>query len=45
MGRWSGSCRGSIQRRHGHIMQELARDMRQLRTFTSSAAMYEYTVG
>ena len=26
-----GSCRGSIQRRHGHIMLELARDMRQMR--------------
>jgi hypothetical protein len=27
----------------GHIMLELARDMRQKRTFTPSAAMYEYT--
>jgi len=27
-----GSCRGSIQRWHGHIMLELARDMWQMRT-------------
>jgi hypothetical protein len=27
----------------GHIMLELARDMRQMRKFTSSEAMYKYT--
>ena len=40
MGRWSGSCRGSIQRRPGHIMLELARDMRQSERSPRVAAMH-----
>jgi hypothetical protein len=44
MGRWPGSCREIIRRRHVHIMLELARDMRQIRTFAPRMAMYKYTV-
>jgi hypothetical protein len=37
-----GSCRGSIQRRHGHIMLEQARGMRQIRTLAGRAAVHTH---
>jgi len=38
-----GSCRGSIQRRHGHIMLELARDMRHERAVSVRGSMCKYS--
>jgi hypothetical protein len=35
----------AVPPRHGHIMPELARDMRQMSTFATSAAMHENAAG
>jgi len=40
-----GSCRGSIQRRHGHIMLELARDMRHERAVSVRALCVNIQTG
>jgi hypothetical protein len=43
MAGWPRSLSASLLRRHMHIMPGLSRGMRQIRTFTSSAAMHKYT--
>jgi hypothetical protein len=43
VGRWLRFLIEAVPPRHGHIMPELARDMRQMRTFAPRMAMYKYT--
>jgi len=45
VGRWLRFLIEAVPPRHGHIMPELARDMRQIRTVTPREPLYKNTVG
>ena len=45
VGRWLRFLIEAVPPRHGHIMPELARDMRQNSEFSARAAMYKNTAG